>query len=61
MFEFFEVTPDLRNYIVSKDFTLDGLKTHAIAQGMKTMFEDGLDKARLGLTTVEEIMRVIRE
>ena len=61
VFEFFEVTPDLRNYIVSKDFTLDGLKTHAIAQGMKTMFEDGLDKARLGLTTVEEIMRVIRE
>jgi type II secretory ATPase GspE/PulE/Tfp pilus assembly ATPase PilB-like protein len=61
IFEFFEVTPELRNYIVTKDFTLDGLKSRAISQGMKTMFEDGLDKAKLGLTTVEEVMRVIRE
>jgi type II secretory ATPase GspE/PulE/Tfp pilus assembly ATPase PilB-like protein len=61
MFEFFEVTPDLRDYIVGKYFTLDGLKAKAIAQGMETMFEDGLSKARLGLTTVEEVMRVIRE
>ena len=30
-------------------------------KGMKTMFEDGLDKAKLGQTTVQEVMRVIRE
>ncbi len=28
--------------------------------GMKTMFEDGLDKAALGITTVHEVMRVVR-
>ncbi len=31
------------------------------ARGMRTMFEDGLVKARAGLTTLEEIVRVTRE
>ena len=29
-------------------------------RGMRTMFEDGLLKAGLGLTTVEELLRVTR-
>jgi type II secretory ATPase GspE/PulE/Tfp pilus assembly ATPase PilB-like protein len=29
-------------------------------QGMRTMFEDGLDKAMQGLTTMEELLRVTR-
>jgi type II secretory ATPase GspE/PulE/Tfp pilus assembly ATPase PilB-like protein len=29
--------------------------------GMTTMLEDGLKKARAGLTTVEEVLRVIHE
>lgn len=61
LFEFFEVTPEIRNYIVDKDFTLDGLKSLAAASGMKTMFEDGLEKSKIGLTTIEEVLRVIRE
>jgi len=28
---------------------------------MITMFEDGLKKIELGLTTIEEVLRVIRE
>jgi len=61
IFEMLDVDSDIRNYIVRKDFTLDGLKKIMAQKEMKTMFEDGLDKAKLGQTTVQEILRVIRE
>ena len=32
-------------------------KKKAIAAGMKTLREDGLEKAKLGLTTLEEVLR----
>jgi type IV pilus assembly protein PilB len=31
----------------------------AIANGMRTLREDGMDKVAMGLTSIEEIMRVI--
>jgi general secretion pathway protein E len=31
------------------------------AAGLRTMLEDGLAKARAGLTTLEEVLRVTRE
>ncbi len=37
------------------------LKKIAISNGMTTMLEDGLYKVELGLTTIEEILRVIHE
>lgn len=37
------------------------INKQAIADGMTTMFEDGLKKAQQGLTTVEEIMRATKE
>lgn len=61
IFEMLDVDSDTRDYIVRKDFTLEGLKKLMAQKGMKTMFEDGLDKAKLGQTTVQEVMRVIRE
>ena len=61
IFEMLDIDSDVRDYIVKKDFTLEGLKKIMAQKGMKTMFEDGLDKAKLGQTTVQEIMRVIRE
>ena len=33
----------------------------AAAEGMRTMFEDGLVKALAGTTTVEEVARVTQE
>lgn len=33
----------------------------AIAAGMRSMFEDGLEKVRGGVTTIDEILRVTRE
>ena len=34
------------------------IRCEAIAKGMKTMFEDGLAKAELGETTLDEVFRL---
>ncbi len=61
IFEILNVTEDVRKVIISPDFSLDNLKKVARAQGMIGMFEHGLRKVELGMTTIEEILRVIRE
>ena len=61
IYESFDVDEKVRAYIQRTDFSLDGLKKIAFAKGTKTMFEDGLAKVELGQTTIEEIMRVIKE
>jgi len=61
IYESFDVDEKVRAYIQRTDFSLDGLKKIAFAEGTKTMFEDGLIKAELGQTTIEEVMRVIKE
>lgn len=48
----------------AKDLLLRGasfaeLAEHFRSQGMLTMFEDGLKKASLGITTLEEVLRVV--
>ena len=37
------------------------IRDAAIKEGMTTIFEDGLDKIRRGVTTIEEVLRVIQE
>jgi len=37
------------------------IRNYAIKKGMTTMFEDGIEKAAQGLTTIEEIFRVFHE
>ena len=37
----------------------DELKKVAIEQGMKTLRDDGMEKVRLGLTSLDEILRVV--
>ncbi|MDD3098348.1 MAG: GspE/PulE family protein [Candidatus Pacebacteria bacterium] len=61
IYEVFNVNEKVRSYIQKDDFSLDGLRKIAFAQGTKTMFEDGLKKAELGQTTIEEVLRVIKE
>lgn len=61
IFEVLDISEKIREYIVRKDFTLDGLKQIVNEMNMRTMFEDGLKKAEVGATTVEEVLRVIRE
>lgn len=61
IFEVLEVDEEIRKAIVSPDFSLDTLAAAAKKKGMLTMFEDGLRKVERGLTTIEEVLRVIRE
>lgn len=61
VFEVLNITDTVRQLIVSPNFSLDALKLLARKEGMVSMFEDGIRKVELGLTTVEEVLRVIRE
>ncbi len=61
IFEVLELDEEIRRMINKPDFSLDELRKNAMGKGMITMLEDGLRKAKLGLTTIEEILRVIRE
>jgi general secretion pathway protein E len=36
------------------------IAAQAVAEGMRSMFEDGLVKVLEGITTIEEVLRVIR-
>ena len=58
VFEFFVMTDDLRQMIGTnyKESEILGI---ARADGMRSLIEDGLEKVRLGQTTLEEVMRVI--
>jgi general secretion pathway protein E len=37
------------------------IEKQARAEGMRTMYEDGIAKAVAGITTLEEVMRVTQE
>ncbi len=61
IFEIVDVTEEVRRLIVDPDFSLDKLQGVARAQGAITMFEDGVRKIERGMTTIEEVLRVVRE
>jgi len=60
IFEILEVTPAIRDLIAQKA-TSQTIKKQAINDGMKTMLQDGLEKVFLGATTIEEVLRAIKE
>ena len=58
LFELFAMTPNISHMIV------DGVPAHALreqarADGMRTLFGDGLGKVRVGVTTLDELRRVV--
>jgi type II secretory ATPase GspE/PulE/Tfp pilus assembly ATPase PilB-like protein len=61
IFEILSVSEEVRKEMVNPEFSLDKMKKVAREQGMISMFEDGLRKVEKGITTVEELLRVIRE
>lgn len=60
IFEVFNVSEQIRD-LVMKQASADEIKKIAIKEGMTPMFEDGLTKVEVGTTTIEEVLRVIRE
>lgn len=47
--------------LITKNATAAEIKKQALADGMLTMVEDGFIKAKNGITTLEEVLRVIKE
>jgi len=52
------MTPALRE-AVDRGTSGVGIRSLAASEGMAFMCSDGLRKARLGLTTLEEVLRVV--
>jgi len=53
-------TPSIKELIMA-DATADRVEEQARKEGMLTMLEDGLYKAARGITSVEEVLRVVNE
>jgi len=60
IYEVLSVTESVRDLIAQKA-TSDEIQRKVIAEGMVTMLQDGLDKVSSGSTTIEEVLRVVRE
>ncbi len=58
--EIMKVSPAIKE-IILKSGTADAIQKVAEDEGMLTMFEDGIFKAVAGMTTIEEVLRVISE
>ena len=58
--EVLKVTPTVKDLIM-KGATAGEIEAQAKSDGMMTMIEDGIFKAAQGITTIEEVLRVISE
>ena len=54
------VTSAIKDLII-KGATTEDIELQAKKEGMLTMLEDGIFKAAQGLTTIEEVLRVVSE
>ena len=61
IYEVANIDGEVRQLISNPKFTLEAMKHILRSKGMISMLEDGLRKAEHGFTTVEEVLRVIRE
>lgn len=59
IFEVLEVTPAIRELIMAKANS-EIIMNKAVAEGMSTMFEDGIRKVAKGITTIEEVVRAVK-
>ncbi len=57
IFECFRMNRDIRQEIM-KESSVEKIRERAVANGMKSLFQDGLLKVNKGMTTPEEILRV---
>ncbi len=59
-YEVLEITEEISSLILKQASTSD-IRKKAIEQGLITIVEDGFIKAKNGITTLEEVMRVTKE
>ena len=51
------MSDEIRQLAISRA-SADQIRAVAVEQGMRVLSQDGLDKVRMGVTTVEEVARV---
>ena len=54
------VTDPIRRLIMQRAESTD-LHRMAVEEGMRSMFDDGVEKALAGITTLDEVLRVTRD
>ena len=57
VYEMLRATSQVR-MLIERDASTSEIAAHARAAGMRTMLEDGIDKARLGVTSVSELHKL---
>src|SRR4051794_30463525 len=57
LYEVMQITEEIRSLTISRA-SADRVAEVAVAEGMKRLREDGLDKVRLGITSIAEVARV---
>ena len=60
IFEILEVSKEIAKLITEKASS-EQIRQQAIKEGMLTLLEDGFAKAKNGVTSIEEILRVSKE
>jgi len=58
LFELIEITPSMQELILKVPSTQE-IETLARKQGNKSMFSDGIEKVKLGITSLSEVVRII--
>ena len=61
VFEMFEMTGEARKMIMSPNFDADELRRVALAAGMSSLIEHGMQLVDEGTTTLQELIRVLGE
>jgi len=61
IYEIMEITDEIKNLIISKASASQIRKFVQEKKLMSSMLEDGLVKAKAGVTTIEEVLRVMKE
>ena len=57
VYELLFVDDTIRQMITTRQ-NAQAIKDYAVSRGLRTLFEDGIEKVRHGVTTIEEVLRV---
>jgi type IV pilus assembly protein PilB len=60
IFELLLINDEIKEMVIAKK-SAGEIKQKVLAQGMRTLFDDGLEKVKKGVTSIEEVLRVTRE
>ncbi len=60
VFELLLMSDEIKNMVVAKSSSGE-IKKKALGNGMTTLFDDGLEKVKRGITAIEEVLRVTEE